>query len=697
MRKIALLLCSFILVMPSIAQNKLTLKDAVLKQYREFYPERLYQFSWLPNGGYSFVESNELIITEGKNISRVRLSDMKIKKLPYLPSISWVNNDVFSFRFKNKIYFYNRKTSHVSERVFSSEKGTQRSISPNKENSLWVENGHVYLKTLKKKKRVVKNKKEDITYADVVHRHEFGIEKGAFWSPKSNYVAYYRNDEREVANYPLVHTNTRIASLEEIKYPMAGEDSEKVSLEILQVAKRKKIKVKTGKKNKYLTNICFGPNEEYIYIAELNRDQNHLKLNQYAVKNGKFVKTLFEEKSDKYVQPLHAMTFIPGHKNEFLWRSKRDGFDNYYRYNTNGELLNKVTELKGDVSKFMGFYEGKVIFTAYTNNGLETQIFFSDIINNTSQQITKEPGIHNGTISSKGVIYDVYSSLKTPHISRIIDMKGNVIKTLLKSKNPLENIAIAQTKLGTITAADGKTTLNTRMVLPRDFDENKKYPVLVYVYNGPNVQLITNSWLAGASLWMHYLANQGYIVYTVDGRGSSNRGRDFEQITFRNLGYAEMDDQIEGVKYLKNLSYVDGDRVAVHGWSYGGFMTTGLLLNHPEYFTCGVAGGPVMDWSLYEVMYTERYMDTPQTNKSGFIKSNWNKQVNKLEDPLLIIHGAIDDVVVWQHSLEFIRECVSKGIPVDYFVYPEHKHNVRGKDRVHLIQKVIDYVKTHNQ
>ncbi|MCT4666172.1 MAG: DPP IV N-terminal domain-containing protein [Flavobacteriales bacterium] len=700
MRKIILLASSLCLFsFTGLAQQELTLENAVLKQYRDYYPERIYQFRWLPEGGYSMVESNELIITLPNNeIKKVRLSDFKGEKLKYFPPVKWLSQSEFLIHYKDKAYRYNIKENSFTEKTYKSKGAEELYVSPNHEYTAYVKEKDLYLKGPKKDKRVANSKEDFITYGKVVHRHEFGVETGAFWSPKSNYLAYYRNNECCVADYPLVHTNTRIASLENIKYPMAGESSEQVTVEILNVAKRKSTKVRTGKpKDQYLTNITFGPDEKYLYIGVLNRDQNHLKMNQYDVKNGKFIKTLFEEKSDKYVQPVHAMKFIPGHKNEFLWRSRRDGYNYIYRYNTDGELLNKVTSSHGDVKDVLGFYKGDVVYTAYTNNGMEVQVFRSDFTNEQTQQITTEKGIHRASLSKNGAIYDVYSNLNTPHISRIIDLNGKITKELLKSKNPLENIAIAQTKLSKITAADGSTILNTRMILPKDFDENKKYPALVYVYNGPNVQLITNSWLAGASLWMHYMANKGYIVYTVDGRGSGNRGRHFEQATFRNLGFEEMKDQIKGVEFLKSQKYIDGNRIAVHGWSYGGFMTTGLLLNYPEQFTCGVAGGPVMDWSLYEVMYTERYMDTPKTNKEGFQKNNWNKQVEKLQDPLLLIHGAIDDVVVWQHSLEFVRNCVSKGVQVDYFAYPEHKHNVRGKDRVHLMQKVLNYIEKNNQ
>ena len=219
----------------------------------------------------------------------------------------------------------------------------------------------------------------------------------------------------------------------------------------------------------------------------------------------------------------------------------------------------------------------------------------------------------------------------------------------------------------------------------------------MYVYGGPHAQLVRNRWWGAASLWMNYMAEKGYIVFTVDGRGSYNRGKEFEQVIFRNVGDMEMEDQIAAAEYLKSLPYIDGERMAVHGWSYGGFMTTSLMLQHPDYFKVGVAGGPVTNWKYYEIMYTERYMDTPESNPEGFMKTDLTNHVTNLKGKLLLIHGLSDDVVVPQHNFTLIKKFIDEGIQVDFFVYPGHPHNVRGKDRVHLMQKVLDYVEDNNK
>lgn len=696
--KISLLTLASLSVLSVHAQEKLTLDDAVTQQWRKFYPKNIRQFNWHKGNQFSLVKNNQILLVNDSDTTIYTPKDLSVDGLKHIPYYHWNTDNEIRFSYKGKYYTHNflNATNYIYE---LGENKADLNFSKDNRFVAYTDGNNFGLFDIKNKKHipVATSDKDGINYGQVVHRNEFGVNEGSYWSPNSTYIAYYRNDQRSVAEYPIVHTNKRIAEVDLIRYPMAGEKSEEVTLEIYNTKSGHTTKVKTtGDKEQYLTNIAFSPDERSIYIAVLNRDQNHVSLNEYDVESGNYIKTLFEEKHDKFVQPLNSMIFIPKRNHEFLWRSKRNGYDHFYRYDINGNLIKQVTDGEFDVKDFVGFDKTNLLYTAYQTNGMEVQLMKSSIFKGISTTLTTEPGVHKVKVSELGKIYDAYSNLTTPNNIQFIDKKGKKKTTLLEAPNPYNNVEIAQTKLSTIQAEDG-TILNTRTILPANFDENKVYPALVYVYNGPGVQLIQNAWLANASLWMHYLANQGYIVYTVDGRGSAHRGRKFEQATFRNLGFVEMDDQIKGVDFLKSQKYIDADRIAVHGWSYGGFMTTGLLLNYPEVFTCGVAGGPVMDWSLYEVMYTERSMDNPETNPEGFSKNNWIEQTTKLQDPLLLIHGTGDDVVVWQHSLEFVRKCVENNVKVDYFAYPEHKHNVRGKDRVHLIQKVIDYITINNQ
>jgi dipeptidyl-peptidase-4 len=261
---------------------------------------------------------------------------------------------------------------------------------------------------------------------------------------------------------------------------------------------------------------------------------------------------------------------------------------------------------------------------------------------------------------------------------------------LQKNSNPLKDYKMPAMSIFTIKAKDS-TDLYCRLIKPTDFDPAKKYPVIVYVYGGPHDQMITDSWLGGTGMFLHYLATKGYVVFTLDNHGSANRGLAFEQATFRNLGAIELEDQMLGVDYLKKLPFVDTSRIGVHGWSYGGFMTVSLMLKQSNTFKVAVAGGPVIDWKFYEVMYGERYMDTPDENPLGYDNANLLNYAKNLKGKLLIIHGTADPTVVWQNSLSFVRKCIDEGVQLDYFVYPEQEHNMTGKDRVHLNHKIENY------
>ena len=687
-------------------KDSLNLEDAILARWSKFAPDRISGLQWVKNSDdFCYYEDGGLVIENldgTKETLKLSTLNNSLGKdsLNTFPRITWVSEQSFRFNHNSSIYNFNKSTGVLS-RVLNFDGNSANSEFSDKANALaYTIKNNLFISDSKgKTHQITKNEDETIVNGQAVHRYEFGVYKGTFWSNTGSHLAFYRKDESMVSDYPIVNTDARVAETKIIKYPMAGMASHQVTLGIYNLKTEQTIFVKTeGDKEQYLTNIAWSPDDKHIYIAVLNRDQNHMQLNKYDAETGELVKMLFEEKHKNYVQHLHPMLFVEGTNSEFLWRSERDGYDHIYRYSVNGELLNQVTKGKWVVKDILGFNDKSVILTGTANNGLDTQVYKSALKNNRSRMITDDAGVHRVKANSDASHFiDSFNSLENPGTIEIIDNSGTVEQTLLQSKNPYQSTIMGTTELYTIKAEEG-TELNCRMIKPANFDATKSYPTLVYVYNGPGVQLINNTSLASASLWMHYLANEyGYIIFTVDGRGSENRGRDFEQAMFRNLGEVEMKDQITGVEHLKSLGFVDENRIAVHGWSYGGFMTTNLLCSYPNVFTCGVAGGPVIDWKFYEIMYTERFMDTPQTNPEGYKSASLLNKAKDLQDNLLMIHGTQDDVVVWQHSLAFVQECVSAGVQLDYFPYPGHAHNVRGKDRVHLMRKVIDYIVENNK
>lgn len=549
----------------------------------------------------------------------------------------------------------------------------------------------------------------NIVLGESVHRNEFGINGGLFWSPKQSRLAFYRMDQSMVVDYPLVNTKAREAEPMPIKYPMAGMQSHWVTVGVYEPATEKLIYLNTCRdttvheREMYLTNIAWSPDEKYVYIAKVNREQNHMWLEQYDAATGAFMKVLFEETNPRYVEPCEPMIFTPK-GDQFLWFSMRDGYKHLYLYNADGSLVKQVTKGEYEVEEFIQFdKKGENIFVYANKDNLigrdayRVNLKSGEMVNLTSMNVVGKKtilgkGTHSIVLNDNCTRFvDVWSSASTTVQADLRDMNGKLLKTFYVAENPLKDYAMPNLSLGSIKAADGKTNLYYRLITPPNMEKGKKYPTLVYVYGGPHSQLVTDSWLAGGNLYFMFLAQQGYVVFTLDNRGTDNRGFEFESCTHRRLGEIEMADQMEGVKFLQGLPYVDKDRMGVEGWSFGGFMTITMKLAHPEVFKVGCAGGPVIDWKWYEIMYGERYMDTPQENPEGYEATSLLNKAKNLQGRLLVIQGAEDNTVVPQHSTEFIERCINNYRQVDYFAYPHHEHNVLGRERLHLYQKMFQY------
>ena len=554
---------------------------------------------------------------------------------------------------------------------------------------------------------VAESNDPDITYGQYVSRNEFGIEDGIFWAPDSSKVAYYRKDESRVTSFPLLDITTRTGTLNEIKYPMAGMDSENVELGVFNFLTCKSVYLKADEfgYDRYLTNISWTPDGSKILVQVLDRSQKNLKLNLYDAATGEFIKTILTEHNDKYVEPQDPVWFIKGTQNIFIYRTdNRDGYRNLYLCDLDGNIR-RLTQTDADVAYVAN--DGKHIwYTSAEISPIENHLFrmsirvgenvtrkgIAAVRTGKPQQLTDTEGWHEIAMSPDCKHYvDSWSNLTVPRVIDLCTSDGKTIRNMLTAEDPTVDYAYSEIALGTIKSADGRFDNYYRLIKPKDFDPNKKYPVILYVYGGPHSQMVRNTFMAELRRWEMYMAQRGYLVYVQDNRGTQNRGSEFEKAIHRQCGQAEMADQMEGIKMLMELPYVDKDRIGVHGWSYGGFMTISLMTNYPEVFKVGVAGGPVIDWKWYEVMYGERYMDHPDVNPEGYVKTSLINKAKDLKGKLLICQGAIDPVVLWQHSLSFVRACVVNNVQVDYFPYPCHEHNVRGKDRVHLHDKISMY------
>lgn len=710
-----------------MAQDKqFTLDDLIPggKTHYRFMPRTLKQLQWCGDT-YLYAKGDTLMqctlprLQETVALTRSSLNEaLKSVGLPEagsLPAFSTPYKDrtLLSFKLKGHLLHYDWTTRQVVADYPLPAKGENYDFCPENRCFAFTEGNNLCLLTAEGAVTRISSEGEGIVVGQAVHQREFGITKGTFWSPSGTALAFYRMDESMVTTYPLVNIDARCAELVPHKYPMAGMASHHVTVGIFYPATGKTVWLKTGlPKEKYLTNISWSPDGQSLYIAELNRSQDDMRLVRYNARSGEREAELFAETDAHYVEPQHPLLFLPGNPEQFIWQSRRDGFNHLYLYDIHGKMLRQLTAGPWEVLDVLGFNakENRLYYSSTQPAALDA-IDYGDALyvstwalnlkNNKSYEVTgssnQRQGVHSSRLSFSGkYLLDTYSDPVTPRrISLVETKKGETIRTLLTAKDPYAGYAMPEIETGKLTAADDSTLLNYRLVKPLHLDENRKYPAIVYVYGGPHAQLVSGGWKNGVGGWDLYMAQQGYVVFTLDSRGSANRGKAFEQVIHRNLGVHEMADQLKGVDYLKSLPFVDAERIGVHGWSYGGFMTTNLICSYPDVFKVGVAGGPVIDWSKYEIMYGERYMDRPQENPEGYKNADLKLKAKNLKGRLLLIHGDIDPVVVWQHSLGFLKACVDANTYPDYMVYPRHPHNVIGKDRPHLYRTITRYFEEH--
>lgn len=545
----------------------------------------------------------------------------------------------------------------------------------------------------------------EILYGTSVHRDEFGWSKGTFWSPDGGKLLFTRMDQSMVSDYPQViipevdwqpeEGQSRIATPAPDKYPMAGEKMHKVTLGVYDVKTGQTVYLKAGDPtDRYFTNPAWSPDGRTVYLFELNRDQNDCQLVSYNAETGERIAELYRETDPKYVEPLHPIVFLPWDPNYFVMQSQRDGYNHLYLYKKDGTLVRQITSGPWVVMEMLGFdsKHKAIIYASNECSPIQRNLWIVDVNTGKRALYDNGAGWHNGMLSADGLwLVDNWQEPDVPRKICITNVATARHTPYFTADDPWKGYSVPEYRCGTIKAADGVTDLYYRMVMPVGFDPSKKYPTIVYVYGGPHAHNVDARWHYCSRSWETYMAQKGYLLFIVDNRGSENRGKAFEQVTFRHLGIEEMKDQMEGVKFLKTLPYVDASRLGVHGWSFGGFMTTNLMLTYPDVFKVGVAGGPVVDWKWYEVMYGERYMDTPQSNPEGYAGSSLLPKAKNLKGRLEIIIGDNDATVVPQHALTFLKACIGADTQPDFFVYPGEPHNMRGHQSVHLHERISRY------
>jgi len=704
-----ILMLSFMTATFAMAQNKqFTLEELNYggKNYRQTVPETRY-LTW---------RGDELVRTEAEYCSVIDKKTGAEKNLFTLADIQALTNSdehnqmrhlynaAFPYPDKTVVMLINGKERMLidwakKELLLKIDReGEAEDFSQESHATAYVKDDNLFVRTKDNKTHQLSTDgSREIVYGQSVHRDEFGITKGTFWSPKGNKLAFYRMDQSMVTDYPQVDIFNRTATYEPDKYPMAGETSHKVSIGVFNLNDGSIRYLETGDPtDRYFTNISWDPDEKTIYMFELNRDQNDCQLVSYDAQTGKRMKVLYQETNDKYVEPLHPITFLPWDNTMFVFQSQRDGYNHLYLYDTKKAdgNIRQLTRGEWVVMEMLGFDSKakRIIISSNECNPIQKNTWTVDVKSGKRTLIDDGAGWHYSYLSPSGQwFYDNYSEPDVPRKIDVTNTSKPKALNLLTASDPWKGYDVPTFTSGTIKAADGVTDLYYRMVKPHDFDETKKYPTVIYVYGGPHAHNVDARWHYSSRSWETYMAQKGYVLFILDNRGSENRGQDFEQVTFRQLGQEEMKDQMKGVEFLKSLPYIDQNRIGVHGWSYGGYMTISLMTNYPDVFKVGVAGGPVIDWKWYEVMYGERYMDTPQSNPEGYAKTSLLRQAPNLKGKLQIITGYNDKTVVPQHCLSFIAECIKAGTQPDFFVYPGEPHNMRGHQSVHLHERITQY------
>ena len=695
------------LFLPMSAQKLFTLEDLNFggTNYRNMQPQNM----WLTWWGDELIQTDveECSLIDKKTGKKTRLFTLEeVNQWTGADDVKFVRhlmNATFPYADKPIVALGNRKAFILVD-FKQHEIVWQDSISGQTANdwcaaskaTAYVENDQLYVVDADGKKRqLTTDGSRNIVYGQSVHRNEFGIRKGTFWSPDGLRLAFYRMDQSMVTDYPQVDIFPREATHEPDKYPMAGMTSHVVTVGVYDIVTGKTVYLQAGDPtDRYFTNIAWAPDGNTIYMFELNRDQNDCRLVSYNATTGEKVKELYRETSDKYVEPLVPIQFLPWDNSQFIMQSQRDGYNHLYIYNKEGKLMKQLTSGKFVIQDVLGFNTQKksIIVTSNEANPIQHNTYSIDVKSGKRTLLDDGQGSHHAVVSESGQwFYDKYTEPDVPRNINIVQTKTGKSLRLMTSEDPWKDYSQPIFECGIIKAADGVTDLYYRMVKPADFDPTKKYPTVIYVYGGPHAHNVEASWHWHSRSWETYMAQKGYILFILDNRGSESRGRDFEQATFRQLGQIEMQDQMKGVDYLRTLPYVDMNRLGVHGWSFGGFMTITLMLNHPDVFKVGVAGGPVIDWKWYEVMYGERYMDTPQTNPEGYAKSSLIAKAKNLKGKLQIITGYNDNTVVPQHCLSFLDACIKAGTQPDFFAYPGEEHNMRGHASVHLHERITQY------
>ena len=607
---------------------------------------------------------------------------------------------IYRRSFKGTFYAYDI----ASKKVNLIGKNIQEPVfAPDNKKVAFAKDNNVYIKNLRTNKvtQITKDgKKNQIIngITDWVYEEEFGFVRAFEWSNDSKHIAFLRFDESQVPTFSMdMVGNQNYPEQQVFKYPKAGEKNANVTLHLYNISSKNTQKIALGA-YEYIPRIKWSNDANILVATTLNRHQNNLKLHKVNAKNSK-VSLLLSETDKAYIDITDNLTFL--NDNSFIWTSEGDGFNHIYHYAFSGKLINQITSGNWEVTNYYGFNKNKktIYYQSVENGTTNRGVYSIDLDGNNKKLLSNKEGTNTASFS-KNLRYfiNTFSSAEIPPIFTLYTAEGELLKVIKDNvtlKEKLSQYKMSSKEFSTIQINGNK--LNMWMLKPADFDENKKYPLLMFQYSGPGSQQVANRWNGSNDYWHNMLAQKGIIVVCVDGRGTGFKGSDFKKSTYLNLVKYETEDQIAAAKKLAERSYIDAENIGIWGWSFGGHMSTNSLLKGNDIFTTAIAVAPVTSWRFYDTVYTERFLRTPQENPGGYDDNSPVNYAHKLKGNYLLVHGTGDDNVHVQNSYRMINSLIEANKQFDMFIVPDRTHGIyKGKNtRLNLYTKMTNFIETH--
>ncbi|MBK7887074.1 MAG: S9 family peptidase [Bacteroidetes bacterium] len=598
-------------------------------------------------------------------------------------------------------YYVFERSSKKLKRITQNGKSMYGTFSPDGKQLAYVRDNNLYLYNLLSDKEIpvtVDGKKNQIINGatDWVYEEEFSMDIAFSWSPDGKKIAFYRFDESNVKEFNLTFYGELYPKEERYKYPKAGEENSKVEIVVYDIASGKKTEVfSTDNTWEYIPRMKWTKDPDVLSIQRTNRHQNILELAFYSVSSNT-LQVIVKEENKSFIEITDDLTFLNDGK-RFVWTSTRNGFNHIYLYGFDGKVVKQVTDGNFDVTKYYGFDEKtqSFFFQSAEKSPLERHLY---AVNMKGKKSLLSPSTGTHTIEfTAGLNYyvDTYSSFGKPYTCSLNDNKGQFLRVLEENTETKKNLSgYRMGKIDTLSfRTDDGIQLYGWIIYPTDFNPAKKYPVLMHVYGGPGVQTVTDDWDGPNYLWHQLLAQRGYIIVSFDNRGTPGRGLEFANCIYKDMGNLEVQDQLSAFNFMKKKPFVDGDRIGVWGWSFGGYMTSLLLTKGAGAFKMGIAVAPVTTWRYYDSIYTERYLQTPQENPKGYDDNSPINFAKNLKGKFLLVHGSTDDNVHMQNTMDFTTALVKANKQFDLFIYPNKNHGIGGgTTRLNLYTKMTNFV-----